>query len=91
MLRQGTIPAVLIGRQWRIRRAAIDAWLAAQEKVAKVITQRGGRRPVGASGDRLSRAATFTPEELEHIPLSKPPRPPGTAKRPASGARKPPP
>jgi excisionase family DNA binding protein len=31
MLRQGTLPAVLIGRQWRIRKSAIDRWMAEQE------------------------------------------------------------
>jgi excisionase family DNA binding protein len=32
MLRQGELPAVVIGRQWRIRKSAIDAWLAEQER-----------------------------------------------------------
>lgn len=83
MLRQGTIPAVLIGRQWRIRKSAIDAWLAEQEQVVKVIKQHGGHRP---EADRLGQALSYRPEDL---PLPKPPAPSRTLEEADPGARKP--
>jgi hypothetical protein len=82
-LRQGTIPAVLIGRQWRIRKSAIDGWLAEQERAVKVIKQHGGHRP---GEDRLSRAAAYRPEDLS---LPKPPRQQRTVEEVGPGARKP--
>jgi excisionase family DNA binding protein len=83
MLRQGTIPAVLIGRQWRIRRSSIERWLAEQEQAAKVVTQYGGPRP---GTDRLGQALSYQPEDL---PLPKPPRPSHTVEEADPGARKP--
>ena len=85
MLRQGTIPAVLIGRQWRIRRSAIDRWLAEQEQAAKVITQ----RRVITRGDRLASAVTYDPEEIKHMPSPKPPRQPSVVEEADPGAHKP--
>jgi excisionase family DNA binding protein len=87
MLRQGTLPAVLIGRQWRIRRSAIDRWMEAQEQAAKVITRRGGQERVIARGDRLARAVMY---ESEDLPSPKPPRQSRTVEEVDPGARKPP-
>jgi excisionase family DNA binding protein len=84
MLRRGELPAILIGRQWRIRKAAIDAWLAAQERAVKVITQYGGTRPIE---ERLDRAVTYRPEDL---PPPKPPRQSRTIDEAEAGAHKPP-
>jgi excisionase family DNA binding protein len=83
MLRKGTIPAVLIGRQWRIRKTAIDGWLAAQEKAVKMIRQRGGDR---RRADWPIQAASNRPQDL---PLPKPPRPPRTVEEVDPGARNP--
>lgn len=46
MLRQGTLPAILIGRQWRIRKSAVDKWLAQQEQARKVIKRHGRKREI---------------------------------------------
>jgi excisionase family DNA binding protein len=89
MLRQGTLPAVLIGRQWRIRRSAIDRWLAEQEQARKVITRRGGRERVIARGDRLAKAVMYEPEDLEAIPPLKPPRQSQAIDEAEAGAHKP--
>ncbi len=35
LIRNGELPAVRIGRQWRIRRDDLDQWLETQKPVAK--------------------------------------------------------
>jgi excisionase family DNA binding protein len=90
MLRQGTLPAVLIGRLWRIRRSAIDRWLAEQEQATKVLSQQGRQERLIARGDRLAKAVTYTSEDLESLPSPKPPRQSRVVEEADAGARKPP-
>lgn len=57
MLRRGVIPAVLIGRQWRIRKVAIDKWMEAQEQADKVVPRRQAQEDLAAIMAEESREA----------------------------------
>jgi excisionase family DNA binding protein len=94
MLRQGTIPAVLIGRQWRIRKRAIDRWLEEQEG------KHAARTRVQRSLPRLEREVETGNVARDRLDLAietatplppKPPRQPRTVEKADAGTRKPPP
>jgi excisionase family DNA binding protein len=55
LLKAGRIPAVRVGRQWRFRKADVDAWLE---------TQRPGARPPAAAEPPATPAATIPPPGL---------------------------
>jgi excisionase family DNA binding protein len=35
LIRSGQLPAIRVGRQWRVRRSDLDAWLERQRVVAR--------------------------------------------------------
>ena len=55
LIKAGKIPAVRVGRQWRIRKTDIEDWLATQEAGARLgkgaIGHHGGRAGGGGGGD----------------------------------------
>jgi excisionase family DNA binding protein len=100
LLRRRELPAVLIGRQWRIRRSAIDRWLAEQEDKqgarARQVTELAQleRQIKGTEGllkvkrrqqSRLGRALVWAEERREdQEPLS--PKPQGRQSQVIEGA-----
>lgn len=67
MLRQGLIPAVLIGRQWRIRKSAIDKWLEAQEQGQKVVPRRRAQEDLAKIMGQESREAQAQVEDDQRL------------------------
>src|SRR5512139_3744885 len=78
LIKAGKLPAVRVGRQWRFRRADIDAWLETQRvRAPRLATPEAGpsaRRRVLVADDEeairdlLSKALTMAEYEVETAP-----------------------
>jgi excisionase family DNA binding protein len=40
LIRDGDLPAVRVGRQWRFRQSDLDSWLAARETTGRTVSTR---------------------------------------------------
>jgi excisionase family DNA binding protein len=56
LLKAGRLPAVRVGRQWRFRKADVDAWLAGQRHGGPAVapaSSAGADRPIASSTPRI--------------------------------------
>ena len=57
LIKAGKIPAIRVGRQWRFRKADLDAWLTSQQTSSTAVTTHrtfAGRRPANVPGSSSS-------------------------------------
>ncbi len=62
LLRRGALPAIRIGRMWRVEEAALQRWLhRGILRTARVVNGRGGPCLCGCGGLTITPAARFLP------------------------------
>ena len=65
LMRTGDLPAVRVGRQWRVRRVDLDAWLRRRQPEPPWDRRPAAARGAGIGG-QSTRVPSSTDEDFEH-------------------------